>query len=106
MICENKKKKHAFCPVVATINKDIKNKLIIIAGQHNHLPQEANIQMDDLKRANGVKSTKIDSLNTSENIQNSADTNSRPTISRCASNFNNFASFESMIIFIYNKIII
>lgn len=50
--------------MVATINTNTENKLIIITGQHNHLPQEVNIQMHHLRRATGVKSTKIDSLNT------------------------------------------
>lgn len=50
--------------MVATISTDFKNKSIIITGQHNHLPQEVNIQRSHLRRAISLKGTKIDSMNT------------------------------------------
>lgn len=60
-MCENKNKK--FCPVIATINTDIQNKSITVIGQHNHSSRKVNIEVPNLKKIIGVKSTNIDSLN-------------------------------------------
>lgn len=65
LVCENKKNKAKFCPVLATISVDLSDNRIKTSGQHNHLPRKVDIPMVFFRRAIALEASKNELRSTS-----------------------------------------